>query len=88
MYVRCTEGTESETSEALKTAVNLGGPQEITTDIKSEALELAAQSDRQLQMIVISMGLLAIIVGGLLSLATGLEILFKIDKLINPSIPP
>lgn len=65
MYVRCTEGTESETSEALKTAVNLGGPQEITTDIKSEALELAAQSDRQLQMIVISMGLLAIIVGGL-----------------------
>ena len=65
MYVRCTEGTEKETSEALKTAVNLGGPQEITTDIKSEALELAAQSDRQLQMIVISMGLLAIIVGGL-----------------------
>lgn len=65
LYVRCTEGTESETSEALRTAVNLGGPQEITTDIKSEALELAAQSDRQLQMIVISMGLLAIIVGGL-----------------------
>ncbi len=65
MYVRCTEGTEKETSDALKTAVNLGGPQEITTDIKSEALELAAQSDRQLQMIVISMGLLAIIVGGL-----------------------
>jgi putative ABC transport system permease protein len=65
MYVRCAEGTEAETSEALKTAVNLGGPQEITTDIKSEALELAAQSDRQLQMIVISMGLLAIIVGGL-----------------------
>ena len=65
MYVRCAEGTEAETSEALKTAVNLGGPEEITTDIKSEALELAAQSDRQLQMIVISMGLLAIIVGGL-----------------------
>lgn len=65
LYVRCAEGTESETSEALRTAVNLGGPQEITTDIKSEALELAAQSDRQLQMIVISMGLLAIIVGGL-----------------------
>lgn len=65
MYVRCVEGTEKETSEALKTAVNLGGPQEISTDIKSEALELAAQSDRQLQMIVIAMGLLAIIVGGI-----------------------
>ena len=65
MYVRCVEGTEKESADALRLAVNLGGPQEITTEIKSEALELAAQSDRQLQLIVISMGLLAIIVGGL-----------------------
>ena len=65
MYVRCMEGTEKESADALRLAVNLGGPQEITTEIKSEALELAAQSDRQLQLIVISMGLLAIIVGGL-----------------------
>lgn len=46
-------------------AVNLGGPDEVSTEIKSEALELAAESDRQLQLIVVSMGLLAIIVGGL-----------------------
>ena len=65
LYVRVEEGTEKESAEALKTAINLGGPQEVQTDIKSEALELAAQSDRQLQLIVVSMGLLAIIVGGL-----------------------
>ncbi len=65
LYVRCVKRTEEITSEALKLAINLGGPKEVQTDIKSEALELAAQSDRQLQLIVISMGLLAIVVGGL-----------------------
>lgn len=65
VYVRCVNGTESDTAEALKTAINLGGPQEVQTEIKAAALELAAQSDRQLQLIVVSMGLLAIIVGGL-----------------------
>jgi len=65
LYVRSVEGREDETAEALKVAVNLGGPDEISTELKSEALELAAQSDRQLQLIVVSMGLLAIIVGGI-----------------------
>lgn len=65
VYVRCENGTEAETADALKTAINLGGPQEVQTEIKAAALELAAQSDRQLQLIVVSMGLLAIIVGGL-----------------------
>jgi len=65
VYIRCENGTETETAIALKTAVNLGGPQEVQTEIKAAALELAAQSDRQLQLIVVSMGLLAVIVGGL-----------------------
>lgn len=65
VYIRCKNGTETETAIALKTAVNLGGPQEVQTEIKAAALELAAQSDRQLQLIVVSMGLLAVIVGGL-----------------------
>jgi putative ABC transport system permease protein len=65
LYVRCTEGRESETAEALKVAVSLGGPDEVATTIKSEALELAAQSDSTLQIIVASMGLLATIVGGI-----------------------
>ena len=65
LYVRAEEGTEDLTSEALKVAVGLGGPTEVNTELKSEALELASQSDRQLQLIVVSMGLLAIIVGGI-----------------------
>ncbi|MFM7685268.1 MAG: ABC transporter permease [Actinomycetota bacterium] len=65
MYVRSVEGREDVTAEALKVAVNLGGPNEVQTELKSEALELAAQSDRQLQLIVVSMGLLAIVVGGI-----------------------
>lgn len=65
LYVRAKEGAEDATAEALKVAVNLGGPDEVQTELKSEALELASQSDRQLQLIVVSMGLLAIIVGGI-----------------------
>lgn len=65
LYVRAREGTEDVTAEALKVAVNLGGPDEVQTELKSEALQLASQSDRQLQLIVVSMGLLAIIVGGI-----------------------
>ncbi|HAP74965.1 MAG TPA: hypothetical protein DCR14_02685, partial [Acidimicrobiaceae bacterium] len=65
LYARATEGMESDTAEALKVAVGLGGPTEVQTELKSEALELASQSDRQLQLIVVAMGLLAIIVGGI-----------------------
>ena len=65
LYVRSAEGTEDLTASALSVAIGLGGPDEISAEIKSAALELAAQSDRQLQLIVVSMGLLAIIVGGL-----------------------
>ncbi|MGA0802736.1 MAG: ABC transporter permease [Ilumatobacteraceae bacterium] len=65
LYVRCQTGTEDLTSEALSVAVGLGGPTQISSEVKSEALELAAESDRQLQLIVVSMGLLAIVVGGL-----------------------
>jgi len=65
LYVRTAEGREDDTAGALSVAIGLGGPDELTTTVKSEALELAAQSDRQLQLIVVAMGLLAILVGGL-----------------------
>lgn len=65
LYVRCEDGSEDRTAEALSVAIGLGGPTQVSSEIKSEALELAAQSDRQLQLIVVSMGLLAIVVGGL-----------------------
>jgi putative ABC transport system permease protein len=64
LYVRAQPGTEV-TRPSTGDAINLGGPDEVQTELKSEALELAAQSDRQLQLIVVSMGLLAIIVGGI-----------------------
>ena len=64
LYVRSVEGSEKITADALRVAINLGGPDEVTTDIKSEALELAAQSDQQIKLIVVSMGILASIVGG------------------------
>ncbi|MFZ9929511.1 MAG: ABC transporter permease [Ilumatobacteraceae bacterium] len=65
IYARVDPNRVDVSAEALTTAISLGGPDEVKTDVKSEALELAAQSDRQLQLIVVSMGLLAIIVGGL-----------------------
>ena len=65
IYARVDPNRVDESADALVTAISLGGPDEVKTDVKSEALELAAQSDRQLQLIVVSMGLLAIIVGGL-----------------------
>jgi putative ABC transport system permease protein len=65
IYARVDPSRVDESAEALTIAIGLGGPDEVKTDVKSEALELAAQSDRQLQLIVVSMGLLAIIVGGL-----------------------
>ena len=65
IYARVDPNRVDESADALTTAISLGGPDEVKTDVKSEALELAAQSDRQLQLIVVSMGLLAIIVGGL-----------------------
>jgi putative ABC transport system permease protein len=65
LYVRSADGTEQATADTLRTAISLGGPDEVGTEIQAEALQLAAQSDKQLQLIVASMGLLAIIVGGI-----------------------
>ena len=64
LYVRSKVGAEQVTADALRVAINLGGPDQVTTDIKSEALQLAAQSDQQIKLIVVSMGILASIVGG------------------------
>ncbi len=64
LYVRSRQGAEQVTADALRVAINLGGPDQVTTDIKSEALQLAAQSDQQIKLIVVSMGILASIVGG------------------------
>ncbi len=64
LYVRAIEGTTEETEAAMSTAINLGDSTEVTTSVPTDALESAAAADSTLQIIVASMGLLALVVGG------------------------
>ena len=63
LLLRSAEGFERETADALATAISLGGSTEVDTVLKSEELEIAAQSDQRLKAIVALMGGLALIVG-------------------------
>ena len=63
LLLRSTEGLERETADALAVAISLGGSTEVDTVLKSEELEIAAQSDQRLKAIVALMGGLALIVG-------------------------
>jgi putative ABC transport system permease protein len=65
MYVRARSGTTRETSDALPTAINLGGTDSVTTRIPSDALEASARADSTLQQTALFAGLLALAVGGL-----------------------
>jgi len=65
MYVRAKEGTTQETTDALPTAINLGGTDSVTTKIPSDALEASARADKTLQQTALFAGLLALAVGGL-----------------------
>jgi len=65
LYVRSQEGTTKDTSLAIPTAINLGGPEEVSTSIPSDALEASAQADSTLQQTALFAGILALAVGGL-----------------------
>jgi putative ABC transport system permease protein len=65
MYVRAKPGTTQETSDALPTAINLGGTDSVTTKIPSDALAASARADKTLQQTALFAGLLALAVGGL-----------------------
>ena len=65
MYVRAKPGTTQETSDALSTAINLGGPEAVTTKIPTDALQASARADKTLQQTALFAGLLALAVGGL-----------------------
>src|SRR5262249_42907343 len=65
MYVRAKPGTTQQTSDALPTAINLGGTDSVTTKIPSDALEASSQADKTLQQTALFAGLLALAVGGL-----------------------
>lgn len=65
LYVRSLEGTTKETADALSIAINLGGPEQVSTKIPSDALEAASRADETLQQTALFAGILALAVGGL-----------------------
>jgi putative ABC transport system permease protein len=65
LYVRATPGTTQETADAIPTAINLGGPDQVSTKVPSDVLQAASQADKTLQQTALFAGLLALSVGGL-----------------------
>ena len=58
-------GRPSRTADVLPTAINLGGPESVSTKIPSDALQASAQADETLQQTALFAGILALAVGGL-----------------------
>ena len=65
LYVRAAEGETQAVSKALPTAINLGGPEQVSTKIPSDALAASAQADKTLQQTALFAGILALAVGGI-----------------------
>ena len=65
LYVRTVTGRTQETADAIPTAINLGGPDQVSTKVPSDVLQASAQADKTLQQTALFAGLLALTVGGL-----------------------
>jgi putative ABC transport system permease protein len=65
LYIRAATGTTQATANAIPTAISLGGPQQVSTQIPSNVLQAAAQANRTLQEVALLAGLLALTVGGI-----------------------
>ena len=65
LYVRSKTGDTQETADAIPTAINLGGPDQVSTTVPSDVLKAASQADKTLQQTALFAGLLALAVGGL-----------------------
>jgi len=65
LYVRSVDGQTVATSVAIPTAINLGGPDQVSTKIPSDALAASAQADDTLQQTALFAGILALAVGGI-----------------------
>jgi|tagenome__1003787_1003787.scaffolds.fasta_scaffold20987010_5 putative ABC transport system permease protein len=65
LYVRSKTGETQQTADAIPTAINLGGPDEVSTKVPSDVLQAASQADKTLQQTALFAGLLALAVGGL-----------------------
>jgi putative ABC transport system permease protein len=65
LYVRSLDGETRNTANAIPPAINLGGPDQVSTKIPSDALEASARADKTLQQTALFAGILALAVGGL-----------------------
>jgi putative ABC transport system permease protein len=65
LYVRSKTGDTQATADAIPTAINLGGPDQVSTKVPSDVLQAASQADKTLQQTALFAGLLALAVGGL-----------------------
>ena len=54
-----------ETADAIPTAIALGGPDEVSTEVPTDVLAASARADKTLQQTALFAGLLALAVGGL-----------------------
>jgi putative ABC transport system permease protein len=65
LYVRSKPKDTQATADAIPTAINLGGPDQVSTKVPSDVLKAASQADKTLQQTALFAGLLALAVGGL-----------------------
>ena len=65
LYVRAAPGTTAATAKAIPTAISLGGPDQVSTQVPSDVLQAQAQANHTLQEVALFAGLLALTVGGL-----------------------
>ena len=63
--MRASPGETQATADAIPTAINLGGPDQVSTKVPSDVLQAASQADKTLQQTALFAGLLALVVGGL-----------------------
>jgi putative ABC transport system permease protein len=65
LYIRSVPDTTQATAGAIPTAINLGGPAQVSTQIPSDVLQAAAKANKTLQQVALLAGLLALTVGGI-----------------------
>ncbi|HWS47129.1 MAG TPA: ABC transporter permease, partial [Acidimicrobiia bacterium] len=65
LYVRSQPSSTQATADAIPTAINLGGPDQVSTKVPTDVLQAASQADKTLQQTALFAGLLALAVGGL-----------------------
>lgn len=65
LYIRSDPKYTQETADAIPTAIALGGPDEVSTEVPTDVLAASAKADKTLQQTALFAGLLALAVGGL-----------------------